>query len=228
MSVYMSVDFETINQTGDWWAYGCMVANYPKGEILLSIESYCQRNEKDFDAPTLSFWNNHEVAFQRLQQLSLSCDEVMEELKLCQFIQKVLTDYPDVQVLSDNPQFDLRLLDNILLKHNFPVIGIRRHSYQPSICTLSYKNGVKSILGRKRFDNMQCLTTRNVGQFSGIAHCPLFDCSVILANHFSVMDIARGFNGANPFAIWPPGGVNCYNNGNRACFVIKSARSHSL
>ncbi len=225
-SVYMSIDFETINQTGDWWAYGCMVANYPAGEILLSMESYCQRNEEDFDAPTLSFWKNNEVAFHRLQQLSLACEEEREEMKLCQFIQKVLNAYPEVQVLSDNPQFDLRLLDNILLKHNFPVIGLRRQSYQPSICTLSYKNGVKSILGRKRFDDIQCLTTRSVNQFSGVPHCPLFDCAVIISNHFNVVDVARGFNVTNPFAIWKPGGVNCYNSGSPAWFVIKSAKSN--
>lgn len=194
MRVYLCIDFEAINQQGDWWAYGCMLAHYHNGAILESIESYCDRSPEEFDAATREFWDTHPEARDRIKQKAVGLDRETEEKRLCDFIQSVFSQQSSVHVVTDNPQFDLRLLDNLLVKHGFPVIAMRAGCYVHSVCSVSYRHGALSGIGKETWDRVSGLVKdsayyRPVARYQGLHHCPLFDCARILASHFNTMDI---------------------------------------
>jgi hypothetical protein len=194
MRLYLCVDFESTNQTGCWWAYGCMLVSYPDGDVWQSLESYCERQASDFDDDTSQFWAKHPESYQRLRHLAQGRDQDTEEKKLCAFIQNVTDTHPGIVMVSDNPQFDLRMLDNMLLKHGYPVCGKRKDRYSRAISTLSFCHGVKSVVGNHSYNKLKLTLKsgrRPVDLHKGTLHCPLFDCAAIVANYFDAMDIAR-------------------------------------
>jgi hypothetical protein len=196
---YLCVDFESTNQKGCWWAYGCMLASYPSGEVLHRLESYCRRQDSDFDEETREFWNKYPESQKRLTDLAHEFEQGKEEIRICEFIRYITDTYPGVTIVSDNPQFDLRMLDNILTKHDFPVCGKRKDRYSRSISTLSFCHGVKSVIGNYTYNMIKAELSsinprRQVDLYQGTPHCPLYDCATILSAYFKAMDIARHYN----------------------------------
>ena len=151
--VFLTVDFECLNRQNMWFAFCAMVAEYPSGKILDMQRFGCERPESAMDEATRVFWEKHNKVYTQLRQQAHGKNVEEEELKMCQYITDIITEYPQVHVALDNPQYDNRLLDNLLQRHNFPPIAMRpKNTYFQSVCTWSFHLGVFAVLKRKPKD----------------------------------------------------------------------------
>lgn len=196
MKVFMTIDFESVNQNGKWFAYAIMIASYPSGEILDTKESICHRSVEDYDDVTRDFWEKHPEAYEQLMWKSSNNTPEQQEIELCKYVSNILLKYPHIYIISDNPQYDIRLLDNILERHSFSPVALRSNNlYLQCICTWSFKMGVISILGKphKHFFTKKPNISKNrrVDDYFGPKHMPIADCAYILSQHFGVMDIVN-------------------------------------
>lgn len=187
----MTVDFEAVNKKGTWFAYAIMVAEYPSGKLIDIKYSGCERDNKDYDEITHMFWNKHQKAHEQLINTGKGKIAEIEELLLCEYISEIVKKYPKIYVISDNPQYDIRLLDNMLQLYNFPPISVRGNKmYFQCICTWSFKMGIIALFGKNTIiDDMDTTTDRQVDAYFGPRHTPKADCARIISQHFKVMDI---------------------------------------
>lgn len=193
--IYLTVDFECINTKGTWIAYGAVLAMYPSGKIISSIAASCLRHKSEYDTPTMQFWKKHPRAHRAILSNVDAKTSIHDlELELCTYVRSILDTYPCTYVVSDNPQFDIRLLDNMLCMHNMPTVSCRTNNrYLPTLCTWSYRQGMHAL----RFDKhntrfgvqvRESEATTIIGT-QDIAHTPLFDCVQILYSHFRMLDL---------------------------------------
>lgn len=187
--VYLAIDFESIDTHGTWLSYAMVVAEYPSGKVLEERVSGCKRKLANYHPKTKIFWLKNEDAHGHILTQYGHLDPISEETLLCQFLQSICMKYQDLHVVSDNPQFDIRILDNILRKNKKEPISSRSNSYFPTTCAWSYKQAVMSVLGRSAFKRTKKGGNREVDQNILLRHCPLSDCMRILSNHFHVLDV---------------------------------------
>jgi hypothetical protein len=198
MKIFMTIDFESINRRGDWLAYAIMLVNYPTGDILDIRESACYRKIEDYDKNTLAFWQKHNIAHQQLLINGKDKSAKVEEQLLCDYISNIMQKFPKVYLISDNPQHDLRLIDNMLLKHDFDPISVRgSYLYFQAICSWSFQTGVLTLLNKKKehIDSFRAELnihqTRRVDDYFGPRHTPQSDCARIISSHFKILDIVE-------------------------------------
>lgn len=190
---YMTVDFESVNQQGKWLCYGIVVSEYPSGRVLESHVGKCEREYREYDAKTLEFWTcANPLAFQVINSYPSKPVNVAE-LDLCSTIRRILRDYPRIFVVSDNPQYDIRILDNILVNNGYPVVSNRLNGiYLQSICTWTFLTAAMQIYNVTRKQILSPRSDREVDhKHHGVHHTPITDCSRILAHHFTVLDFIR-------------------------------------
>ena len=195
MPVYLTIDFESTDKKGTWFSYAVILAEYPSGKILSMRQSGCNRPKTDYDEKTLKFWNKNLKAHNQMTATYKTNKVEHEELCLCKYISQILAEYPTVYLISDNPQYDIKLVDNILAKYDFDPISMRNDKlYFQCICTWSYRLGVKAILNQKRID-INALESnlpdvyRELNAYFGPRHTPQADCARILRDHFRLMDV---------------------------------------
>jgi hypothetical protein len=188
--LYITVDFECVNQHGGWCAFGILVARYPCGEVLHSSEVFCHRSSTEYDLETTKFWKQHTDAFQYIKEGWVpQRSEVESEKLLIKHVQGVFLDYGDAYFVSDNPQFDIRLLDNILQKHGHPTVAKRIEGrYLPTLCTRSFKLGVFALNHRSNTHKPK-MGARSVDAKLGPFHTPIADCMRIISQHFALKDL---------------------------------------
>ena len=194
--MFMTVDFECVNDKNDWFACTVIMAEYPSGNIHDIKKFSCERDDTLSDPVTREFWRRNIVAYHQLISEGQGKVSHDEELELCVHVTSMIKQFPKIYVVLDNPQYDNRLLDNILQAHNFPPIAVRPgNTYYQSVCTWSFKMGVFALLGRKTKDLQIILNElglnkcRDVDDYFGVRHTPQADCARILSEHFKVMDI---------------------------------------
>lgn len=195
---FLTIDFESVTQTSKWFAYALMLVEYPSGKIVQCKEGGCKRVLSEYDVESKIFWNKHKNAHDYLlkKHENVSDDIEIEEFNLCSCIRQIIQDFPNVYIVSDNPQYDIRLLDNMLEKYNFPPISVRGPDiYYQCICTWSFQLATLALLDLKREDinnylhNNKLLKQRQIDSYFGLRHTPTADCARILNEHFQLMDI---------------------------------------
>jgi hypothetical protein len=180
----LCVDFEACNTNGTWLAFAAVIMEYPSRRIMSSIEHSIQRMEYEYDHKTKRFWQKHKQAFRYITQRARPAQERFQvEQYLVSFLRDAHWRYPDIQVISDHPTFDLRLLDNILERFGVSLCSFRQDgSWHHPICTISYKKAVDVIL------HQQPVTKRFVNPIVSIPHTPLYDSVQICLDYFETID----------------------------------------
>lgn len=185
MGVYATADFECVNKKGSWCSYGVMIAEYPSGKVLDFIVSYVKRPCELFDLSTVLFWQEHASIYDHIQNKARS-SLLEEELRLCKFIERWISQVPDLYFISDNPQLDIRLLDNILIKHGYNPVAFRGDNiYFQCICTWSFKQAARLIIPYLHQSN-KIETGSLLLPWLGPKHLPISDCARILYSHFEL------------------------------------------
>jgi hypothetical protein len=195
----MTIDFEAIDTIGTWLGYGIIIAEYPSGKILDIQEQSCERNLQEYSPRTMEFWKQHQEAHDYLVNNGKGIYSEVAEQELCLYIVSILKKYPNIYLISDNPQYDIRLLDNLMQKHNHSPVSVRgKDLYFQCLCTWSFQNGILSLLQKKPKDINQVRNSlalcydRHVDGYFGPRHAPLADCARIISQHFKMLDIING------------------------------------
>jgi hypothetical protein len=212
-AIFVTLDFESWSP-GLWWTLGFLVMEYASGKIVNMVDFACDRSTMTMSNVTRDFWNIHTDAFsQNIEAGRGRCvDE--EELRICRFVTELKATRPDFYLVSDSPANDIVLLDNILLRHGYPLMSQRSPSiFRQVICTWSYRLAMSNMLCttpqsivtryghliQKRDDIDSSVKERlvqyqNVPVQLGPPHTVMLDCFNIMLNHFKLLDIAHNIN----------------------------------
>lgn len=204
--LYFTVDFECVNIRGTWLSYGAVLSAYPSRRVISSIQATCHRSESEYDTHTLQFWKKHPEAHRSiLVEASPNIAVNTLERHMCEYVRGVLNTYPNVFVVSDNPQFDIRILDNMLTQHGYPPVSYRPNGrYFQTLCTWSYRQAIlgvlpsrtRSVLSRHAISSRTSMS--QLDSLKGVAHTPIHDCANILESHYAHLDILSNLGTYNP------------------------------
>lgn len=196
--VYVTIDFESVNTCGRWYCYSIMVSNYPKGDVLEIQTGGCTINDSEYDAATAAFWNRNRKA----HDINRSDDNYKKlppqeaTILLCSRISKIMKEYPRVYFVTDNPGYDLTILNTILVQNGYnPVSNRDGDVYFQCICSWSFRLSTLAILGISRSKVNEYLRQHNIRHdrtvdiYFGPRHTPQADCARIMSQHFEILDI---------------------------------------
>lgn len=193
--IFVSIDFES-HRPGDWVGFGCVIVTYPEGDVLDSLEVICDRSKEPWKAETLGFWHKHPTALDYLLKRGSGMDPLVAENQIVEYILYIKSTFPGFYLISDNPSFDVGMLNNILLRHGHSVVADRVNGlYHQTICTWSTRLAytMMSGVGTKHLDDHYAKKLgnvhRNVHSLIHIRHTPVSDCAYIIYNHFKVLDL---------------------------------------
>ena len=192
---YLSVDFERLHpKSFSWDTFALVLVRISDMHVV----SFMQVGNPESDIDIDDIENNNDIPFWHDKKEALlfnilliktskknysSLNEV--EKKIVWLVRWIKENYKSFWTISDNPSFDIRLLDNILSKHNEPSISIRSDGsfFQP-ICTWSFKRSL-SLVGKKPAKNSLKNICKIVNGIKSVnlqlsigmylRHTPLFD-----------------------------------------------------
>lgn len=201
--IYATVDFEAINTIGEWWACGVVLAEYPSRKVLFAKTYVCRRPLQKFDPVTLKFWNENPSAFHFLRDYPQATSVQDAENNLCKDFRELVKKFPKFFFVSDNPQFDVALLDQILLRGSLPTVAHRcPPKYLHTTCTRSFHQAMR-IMNR----GVCYLKPRGASELLRLTrackHTPLCDAATILLHHFEVLEAASSYRPNFPNTIAP-------------------------
>lgn len=197
--VYVAIDFETID-IDTWWTVSIVVTNFPEGQIIEQFTTGVDRSLHNIqDKSIKDFWADHKAAFEINTEIAGRCSEAFAEKELVNYITDLKRKYQSFFLITDNPAFDVRLLDNILAKYGKDAMSLRNGDYFQAIDTWSYRLATMQILGFRSHELSRVHSTlqrpffRDVTSFvqnsGGLRHTPVFDACVLTSQYFQVKDI---------------------------------------
>ena len=131
-----------------WFGFSVAICTYPMGSIIDSLTRILNVPFDEFDEPRRRFWNDvhpASLAYLRSEGKDMKFREEFEK-ELSSFVRRAHDKYPKLVVTSDNPTFDIRLLDIILLKHKVPAVCFRSDgTWTHVVDTVSYQNAVQDF-----------------------------------------------------------------------------------
>jgi hypothetical protein len=200
--IIMCVDVEVFQHQPKWTTIGILISKWPCGSILDTFETGCMRGNNTVSADKIEFWNKHQKAYTYNCKLCKNKKVYEEEERISRFVSLWLKRYPNIYIISDNPSFDVSILQNIYQtnalrqqkSHDKPLpsITVRSGKYFQPICTWSTKRTIQLMSGIN-FKHITRALYRDVSQMandktSNILHTPLYDCSKIVSEYFLILD----------------------------------------
>ena len=197
--IILAVDIEVFQNAPKWTTIGIVLSKWPSGEIIDTLETGCMRGYNNVSTDKKLFWETHDAAYRYNINLCKNKRVYAEEDRISMFMKKWLTEYPNLYIISDNPSFDISMLQLIYQNHGsrqkhspVPSIMIRNNVYYQPICTWSMKRTIQMTTGMK-MKHINKDRTRDVFKKahdqSGIRHTPLFDAFKITDEYFSMLDL---------------------------------------
>lgn len=188
---FVSIDFECFNPNV-WQSMAIVV--YDKYGIKESFTSHCER-EVPSTKKTGMFWDKHRDAFDHNLITGKGRNVKDEEFRICTFIRRMKRVYTRCYLVSDNPEFDIGLLNDILIRNGQTIISHRRHNlYLQTICTWTSKLVLKMLgIRQQKLDIIEYC-----GQ--GIPHTPLHDCKRILNDYLCTLRTINEYRSMVQFA----------------------------
>ena len=190
---YLVIDFECL-QPNEWQSVGIVL--YEKGpdggKIIRQLHTACDRGYNSMTPSTRIFWNKNYSAFLYNFKSGINRRVKDEEVAICNFIVELKREYPSFHLISDAPEYDIALINGILVRHGYQIMSHRsRKVYFQTICTWSSKKTL-NMLG------IPIHTTDIVGldkliEGGLLPHTPIFDCMRILNEHLCVQDTISNY-----------------------------------
>jgi len=213
---YVVVDIETID-TNVWLSMAFVISRYPSGTIVAMEEMFVDRTSHIIQNESIrSFWQLHDDAYQHNLQRGIGVSELVAEHRVCSYINELRRKTPHFFLVSDNPSFDVRILDGILTKHGHPSLSDRGPGlYAQVLDTWSYRLALARVFSTKSpklfqhpfvhrlFDtqNNPHSTERAIEHAAmskrkqtSVRHTPLHDCCQIMTCFFKCLDIASALS----------------------------------
>lgn len=181
MKVIVAVDFESVSRNS-WWRASVVVVSYPQAKILGTYDAVCQRYLEEFDETHIKFWALHPEAY-RYNSIAAAGRQLEEEAGLCRFVRDMLDRYPGADIVSDNPQYDIFILEQMMLNHGWPSTGLRRTGiYRPYVCVSTSRSILNSLA-------ISVVPRSELAEvFYGPRHTPYADAMATVSDYFAIMD----------------------------------------
>jgi hypothetical protein len=179
MKVFLSIDFEACDGYGKWIAFAVGVFEYYTGTVLHKMIRYIRRPPEEYDTQRQVFWSNNRQAHQWILQHAVDTPANKVEDELCRFVRNMWVLYPRLRVVSDNPSFDIRILDNMLAEREMPLCNMSsRGEWSHVICSYSVQRSLQCAIYPRVKDTFT----------SHMAHTPWFDVCQKMNQFFCVLD----------------------------------------
>ena len=205
MAVVLTIDFEAYRFDDDsWLAFSVGICTYPMGCILDSLTRILKIPLDMFDQPRKHFWQiMHPESYAYLQrQGEDAANREVYEKELVQFVRDAHRKYENLSIISDNPTFDVTLLDTILTKHGAPKSCFRHDSTWTHIVdTRTYQDAIQdcfqtknlTAIHRKAFGRNRLIVRQvdNIPHEHAIVHTPFYDCMKVASSYFIALDLAK-------------------------------------
>jgi hypothetical protein len=133
---------------------------------------------------TKSFWSKHTLAFEYNVTQGRGKTDLDEEKKICVFIDALKYKTPNFYLISDAPEHDVAMMNNILQRHGYQPMSHRATGmYFQTICTWSSKR-ILTLLGVPvpQLDLVDICDVPVRYQ-----HTPLYDCFRIMNSYMCLM-----------------------------------------
>ncbi len=209
---YVVVDIETID-INVWFSMAFVISRYPSGTIVAMEEMFVDRSGYSIQNQNVrDFWLLHEDAFQHNLHRGIGVSEYAAETHVCNYINELRRKTPHFFLISDNPSFDVRILDSILIKHGHAALSDRGPDlYAQVLDTWSYRLALARVFNTKSPKLFQHPFVANLLADSQISraveravtvkrkqpslrHTPQHDCCQILTCFFKCLDIAHALS----------------------------------
>ena len=201
----LSVDFEAYRfEDNSWFGFSAAICGYPMGCIVDSITRILKVPVEFYDEPRKHFWltlhpKSHEYMYTHGEDMQ---KRKHFEMELVKFVRDAHRKYTALTVISDNPSFDIRLLDMLLAEYKAPASCYRADgTWHHVVDTASYQMALqdcfhtKSLLSihRKWFTRNRLIVRQvdNVQPEHAILHTPLYDCLQVASAYFIALDLAK-------------------------------------
>jgi hypothetical protein len=178
--VYFSLDFEKLN--AKWWTCALILVG-ADGHLIDSLQTgWKHQSSSSRDV----FWSdtNQARAFEVNSGIAGHRKQEEAEQQVVAFVRNAKRAYPFFFAVSDNPTFDVAMLDHILEKYGEPSLCQRTPTvYLQVLCTWSYK------LACARSNGSSTATFTFHPATVGIHHTPLYD-ALCCIEQFQAMEKA--------------------------------------
>jgi hypothetical protein len=201
--VYISVDFEAIDENV-WWSFGLIVSNYPLGNVIQKFQVGCDRSTHICENKEINeFWKKHPAAYEANRLIGGKNTQKEAEWAIVHFIREIKKKY-NFFLISDNPAFDVKILDDILARNGEKAICFRKGDYLQCLDTWTFRLATMQILGLKSSDlnRVHANLNRPLREMDFICqddqtefprHTPVFDACQLALQYFKVKDISNDF-----------------------------------
>jgi hypothetical protein len=178
--IFVVIDFECL-EPSVWQSIGIVVYNRQQKMVLDSFTTACHRHP--CMTPSMyKFWDKHSEAYEFNVKLGKNKNVYVEELNICTFINSLKTKYPNFYLLSDTPEFDVSMINDILIRHDHPVMSYRNErTYFQSICTWSSKRMLQKLGINIDYSMV------HVSSELQLPHTPESDCFRILNDYMNIL-----------------------------------------
>jgi hypothetical protein len=190
---YLVIDFECM-QPNEWQSVGIVLyeSNSNGGKIIRQYHTACDRGYDSMTSSTRQFWNKNHSAFMYNFDHGTNKLVKTEEAAICSFIVQLKRDYPNFHLISDAPEYDIALMNGILVRHGYPIMSHRtRKIYFQTICTWSSKKTLDMLGIPIESTDIVGLETLIAGGL--LPHTPVFDCMRILNEYLCVQNTISSY-----------------------------------
>lgn len=186
---YLVIDFECL-QPNEWQSVGIVLyerSSTGTGTILRQFHAACDRGCMSMTPSTRTFWNKHHEAFMYNVNYGKNNLVEVEEAAICMFIASVKRSYPRFYLISDAPEYDIGLMNNILGRHGYQSMSHRaKKVYFQSICSWSSKKTL-DMLGIA-IQSADVVGLKALVASGLLPHTPIFDCMRIINEYLCILD----------------------------------------
>jgi len=147
---FVAIDVENFD-IGAWFSMAFVISRYPSGSIVAMEEIFVDRSEQVIhNGSVADFWLKNSDAFDYNMRRGIGVSEAVAEQRVCNYIEELRRKTPHFFCISDNPSFDIAILDNILTKHGFAPLSDRGGDlYAQVLDTWSYRLSLARIFNTK-------------------------------------------------------------------------------
>lgn len=192
MRHYLVIDFECM-QPHQWQSVGVILYRMDTsgyGTLVRKFHTACNRNVEKMHGATKKFWKRNKLAFAYNINIGAMRDPCVEEKRLCRFIEDVKKDFPRFFLISDNPSYDIGMMNALLLRHGFETMSNRAPGiYLQPICVWTFKRTLACLGMRTSMtDKVEIKKKTDII----VAHTPIYDCLCILNEYLCLLETMNG------------------------------------
>jgi len=161
---YVILDVDDFDGPDKWMAVCFLRVRYPSRQILDVREFYVDRTRDTITHHEKRlFWQNHSAALQYNLEQGAGIQEAVAEKNLCQYVSELRAEIPHFFLVSDNPGYDVAVVDKILTKHGYPPLSQRSDGrYAQTLCAWSYRLALTHVFREKAASLFQCSSVRHM------------------------------------------------------------------